>query len=117
MNYGVSNVVKYVSPWYRGGAVVDFAPARIQAVTGTLAVTAHGKRSPVEFQDLAARVDGVEKSIPTGREGEFYIEDMAPGPHILSFLYDGRMRTCTFDVPANDEPITDLGGVVCESYN
>jgi len=117
MNYSVSNVVKYVSPWYRGGAVVDFAPARIQAVTGTLAVTAHGKRSPVEFQDLAARVDGVKKSIPTGREGEFYIEDMALGPHILSFLYDGRMRTCAFEVPASDDPITDLGGVVCEAHH
>lgn len=116
MNYHVPNVVKYVSPWYRGGAVVDFAPARIQAVTGTLAVTDRGRRVPVEFQDIAARVDGVEKSVPTGREGEFYIENMAPGPHILSFSYDGSERICKLNVQASEEPITDLGGVVCEAY-
>lgn len=116
MNYNVPNVVRYVSPWHRGGAVVDFAPARIQAVTGTLTVTDRGKRFPVEFQDIAARIDGVEKSISTGRDGEFYIENMAPGPHILSFLYDGRDCTCKLNVPASDEPITDLGGMICEAH-
>jgi len=117
MNYAVSNVAKYVSPWYKGGAVVDFAPARIQAITGTLSANVHGKPAFIEFRDLAARLDGVDLPVSTGREGEFYIEKASPGPHTLSFLYNGSLRDCKFVVPAGDEPITDLGGIVCETHH
>jgi len=115
MNYTMPNVVKYVSPWYKGGVVVDFDPLRIQAVAGTLTVASQGKRSPVEFQDLAALLDGTELSLPTGREGEFYIEKMSPGRHTLTFVHDGIQQSCLIDVPAGDEPVTDVGGISCEA--
>jgi outer membrane usher protein len=115
MNYTMPNMVKYVSPWYKGGVVVDFDPLRIQAVTGRLTVAPRGKRSPVEFQDLTTHLDGIALSLPTGRDGEFYIEKMSPGRHTLTFIHEGIRQSCLIDVPAGDEPVTDVGGISCEA--
>jgi outer membrane usher protein FimD/PapC len=114
IDYSLSEVVKYVSPPLRSGSLIPFEATKFQAITGTLHLKLEGETRPVEFHEVSLDVEGKGISFPTGKGGEFYLENVAPGSYKASFVYKGR--TCAFEVriPASDELIIDLGGQICE---
>lgn len=116
IDYIVDEVVKYVSPPERSGSVIRFGARKLRAVTGTLSFRAGEAVRPAEFLEVRATVAGREVVFPTGRNGEFYLEDAGPGTYRASFDADGK--TCEFGltVPASDEAVVDLGGIVCETF-
>ncbi len=114
IDYTIDEVVKYVSPPLRGGSVIRFDVRKFQAVTGLLSVRAGEAVRPAEFLEVRMTVAGKDIVFPTGRRGEFYLENVAPGTYRAAF--DAGGKTCEFDltVPASGEVVVDLGGLVCE---
>jgi len=114
IDYAFDEVVKYVSPPLRSGSVIRFDARKFQAVTGLLSVRAGEAVRPAEFLEVRMKVAGNDIVFPTGRKGEFYLENLAPGAYRAAF--DAGGKTCEFDltVPASGEVVVDLGGIVCE---
>jgi outer membrane usher protein len=116
LEYSFSEVLKRVSPAYRGGAVVDFATRRVSAVTGTLKMRRNGEVIPAEFYEVMIMVDGAIVTFITGRGGEFYVEGLKAGRYAARIGKDGE--PCTFDivVPPTQEPFVELPELICERY-
>jgi outer membrane usher protein len=114
IDYSLTEVMKYVSPPLRSGSVIPFEVRKIQAITGSLHVQSGNMVSPVEYLEVTMRVGEQEISFPTGKGGEFYLENIPPGRYRASVRIFGR--PCSFDlvVPVTDEMIVDLGEVTCE---
>jgi outer membrane usher protein FimD/PapC len=115
IDYSLPEVVKYVSPPLRSGSLIPFEARKIQAITGILNIRFDGKVKPVEFREVRMNAEGIETSFPTGRGGEFYLENIRPGSYDAFVDYDGK--TCSFEltIPESSEMIVDLGGLVCEN--
>jgi outer membrane usher protein len=114
LNYRVGEVVRYVSPPLRSGSVIRFDVRPFQAVTGVLKVRFDGQVEPVEFQEVPMTGEGGTFAVPTGKGGEFYVEDVRPGRYRLSLEHRGRTCIIEVVVPKSAEAIVDLGELVCE---
>jgi outer membrane usher protein FimD/PapC len=111
VEYRIDNKELNISPGLRSGALIRFAVTRVQAFTGRLVVDVHGKLQPAEYLDLTVTVDGKDLASPTGRDGEFYLENLPPGRHAARFMLGAR--ECRFDltVPATQDMLVELGVV------
>ena len=114
MDYTIGEVMKYVSPPLRSGSYIRFDIAKFYAITGMLHIKENGIARPAEFFEVTANVDGKEVIFPTGKGGEFYLENIKPGEYRASF--DHKDKKCSFDlvIPRSDDVIVDLGVVTCE---
>ena len=114
LEFSFPESMRVVSPPYRGGAVIDFHAKRLRAVTGTLKIALGGDVKPAEFYQVSLMVDGKSFTFPTGRGGEYYVEDLKPGRYAARLAANGH--ACSFDlvVPESDAPITELPPIVCE---
>jgi outer membrane usher protein FimD/PapC len=114
MDYSLGEVIRLVSPPLRSGSVIRFEARKYRAVTGKLGVKADGTVRPVEYHEIRMVVGGKELSFPTGKGGEFYLEDLPPGKYEATFEYRGRKCHAGLVVPQTDETIVDLGGITGE---
>lgn len=114
IDYSLPEVVKYVSPPLRSGSFIPFEARKIQAISGMLNIRLEGEARPVEFHEVRMTVEGKEIAFPTGKGGEFYLENIRPGSYGASVGYNGK--TCFFEmtIPESSEMIVELGGLVCE---
>lgn len=114
LNYTLGSVTQYISPPLRGGAFISFDAQKFQAVTGSIKVRVDGKIKPVEFEDVNVDMNGKEITFPTGKNGEFYIENIKPGRFRASVAY--LKSRCDFEiiVPVSGEVIVNIGDVICE---
>lgn len=114
IDYSISEVVKYVSPPLRSGSAIPFEVKKFQAITGKLKKRKEGKIAPVEFQEARMAVEGKEIAFPTGKGGEFYLENIRAGVYKASL--DDTGRSCAFElsIPETGEMIIDLGDLFCE---
>lgn len=114
IDYSLSEVVRYVSPPLRSGSVIPFEAKKFQAITGTLSIRRGEETLPAEYYEVRMKSDGEEIAFPTGKGGEFYLENTVPG------RYRGTVelpdRPCRFEVtiPRSDEMLIELGGLSCE---
>jgi outer membrane usher protein FimD/PapC len=115
IDYSLPEVVKYVSPPLRSGSLIPFEARKIQAITGTLEIRIEGEARPAEFCEVRVNVEGKEISFPTGRGGEFYLENIRPGSYEALVHYMGK--TCLFEltIPESSGMIVELGGMLCEN--
>lgn len=114
LDYRVGELTRFVSPPLRSGSVIRFDVRPFQAVVGVLKIRYDGQTEAVEFREVRLVGTAGPTVLATGKGGEFYVEDVRPGPYRLSFEHRGR--TCIMDVviPKSSEIIVDLGDVVCE---
>lgn len=114
MDYSLAEVSRLVSPPLRSGSVIRFGVRKYQAVTGKLYAKVDGEARPVEYHEIRVEVEGKELSFPTGKGGEFYLENPRPGVFSASFEFKGKARVFELKVPESEETIVDLGGITCE---
>ncbi len=114
MDYNIPEVQKYVSPSFRSGVLIDFAVSKFQAVTGKLHIITDGKKEPVEFYEVTVLEGEKEINFPTGKDGEFYLENLKSGDYRAEFSYKGSQCSFMFKMPASEDPIVDIGEVVCD---
>lgn len=114
IEYSLSEVVRYVSPPLRSGSVIPFEAKKFQAVTGTLSIRRGEEELPAEYYEARIRAEGEEITFPTGKGGEFYLENVAPGRY--RGIVPAPDRPCMFEmtIPESDEMLIDLGGISCE---
>jgi len=141
MDYSISGVNKALSPSLWSGSCVAFDAVRMQAVTGSLFANADGKKIPMEYVDITLKAGEKEAISPTGKGGEFYIENTLPKeaiegadqlscrtiaerrktggkiikPGVYAASVDYENQKCVFQItfPETEEVITNIGEVVC----
>lgn len=103
-----------VAPPLRSGVLLDFKARRVRAVAGRLVIRRGGVRVPFADAPGEIAVPG-EKPVPVyaARDGSFYVEGLASGTYRGEV--SGRLGRCAFtlSVPADTEPVTDLGTLEC----
>ncbi|MFA5806739.1 MAG: fimbria/pilus outer membrane usher protein [bacterium] len=114
IDYSLREVLKVVSPPLRSGSRIPFEVKRIQAVTGTLGMRRDGEWKPAEYVEVRVPAEGREIAFPTGKGGEFYVEDLGPGTHAAYVEQEGKRCLFEMTVPATDDMIVDLGRLTCE---
>lgn len=114
IDYSISEVMRYVSPPLRSGAVVAFPVKKFQAISGFLEVRVDGTVKPVDYVEVRMEVGKKEVTFPTGKGGEIYLENIPPGRYSAEFPYKGKTCTVEITIPASKETIVDLGELVCE---
>jgi outer membrane usher protein FimD/PapC len=75
IDYSISDVNKTISPSLWSGSCVYFDAKQMRALTGTLVTQKEGKKEPLEFVEISMKVGKKILSYPTGKGGEFYIEN------------------------------------------
>lgn len=141
MNYSLTGVNATISPAQWSGACVSFHAKQARSVTGMLYIKRGGEREPAEFGEIRLSVNGREARFPTGKGGEFYIENSLPQEQAMDGLdprscraaleqrngksgmvsgtypakIDYHGATCSFSIlfPETEDPISDLGEITC----
>jgi len=141
MDYSISGVNKALSPSLWSGSCVAFDAVKTQAITGTLFVAHDAKKEPIEFQEGTITIETRSITFPTGKGGEFYIENalpkdpqegrdrqscgaiaerraiggkaIKPGAYPAWIGYHGGRCEFFITFPETEEVITDIGEVQC----
>ncbi len=138
MDYTISTVSQYVSPPLRSGSCILFRAKRLQYITGRLAMDAGSGTEAVEFAEVTLQTDGKTISFPTGRGGEFSVENslaerqddqqnagctslaapgtsqpLKPGTYPAWFEFKGKRCEFGFVIPESNDMIVDVGNVSC----
>ncbi|GAB4227467.1 MAG: hypothetical protein OHK0028_00160 [Deltaproteobacteria bacterium] len=115
IEYSLREVRKVVSPPLRGGCRIPFDVKRIQAVTGTIGTAGERGWTPAESVEVRVVKDGKEISFPTGKGGEFTVEDLGAGNYDAFVEREGKRCRFELRVPATNDMIVDLGRLTCEA--
>jgi outer membrane usher protein len=114
IEYAIKEVRKIVSPPLRSGSRIPFEVKRFQAVTGKLNLRIDGRQEPAEYLEARVARDGKEVVFPTGKGGEFFLEDLASGVYAGSVESDGKRFRFELKIPDTNDMIIDLGGLTGE---
>ncbi len=115
IDYNITDVNKYISPNYRSGNMVIFSTTRIQATTGHLKISINKAAEAAEYIELNLLLGGKTTTLSTGRRGQFYAENLAPGAYRANFAF--KNHACEFElvIPVSSEMLIDLQEVLCET--
>jgi outer membrane usher protein FimD/PapC len=114
IEYAIKEVRKVVSPPLRSGSRIPFEVKRFQAVTGKLNLSIDETPKPAEYLEARVTREGKEVVFPTGKGGEFYLEDLAPGDYAGSVESGGKRFRFELKIPDTNDMIIDLGGLTGE---
>lgn len=78
MNYRISEVSRKISPSIWSGSCISLDAQKITAVTGTLFMQKDGRKTPLEYVEMSVKVGDRNFAYPTGKGGEFYMENILP---------------------------------------
>jgi outer membrane usher protein len=114
VDYNIPTLTRYINPSFRSGALVHFDIKKIQGFIGIIYVLVDGEKLPAEFSVMRVQLEDKFIEGLVGRNGEFYLENIPPGKHSATVLYNGT--ECVFDIiiPDSKEMMINLGEVVCE---
>lgn len=113
-DYSIGAKELNVSPMLHSGSVIRFDIKRLHITQGRLRVKTGTGSQAVEYVDLEVIVKNKPQIFPTGKDGEFYLENLEPGQYHARF---DRGEHCEFDltIPDSKEMIIDLGDLyVCK---
>jgi outer membrane usher protein FimD/PapC len=142
MDYSVSGVNVKLSPSQWSGSCVSFDAQRVRALTGNLFLRQGDKITSLEYVDIMIKVGEKEVSFPTGKGGEFYLENSLPEdpksgvidkqscraiserrksggnviqPGTYRATVDLEGGKCEFSItfPKTENAISDIGEVLC----
>lgn len=104
MDYSLRAVSETVAPPFRSGTLVEFAVRKSLGVVGRL----QRGGAAIEYRAGRLQVGAASQLFQTGAEGEFYLEDVAPGAYAGSV--ETESGTCAFTVVVPDAagPLLEL---------
>lgn len=112
MDYTFTTSRLVVSPPLRSGSYLTLDLHRTRGVHGRLEHEIGGERRAIELRDIVLTRNGKTADSFVGRRGEFYLEGLEPGDYRLRVQQD-PVCEARISIPETDEPITDLGTVLC----
>ncbi len=142
LNYAISSENWNILPPEASGTCIWFDAAKVQAVTGTLFVQKRDAKEPLEYYEITIKAGDKEIVFPTGKDGEFYIENILPPdapergedrrgcrsiaerrtvnkkvitPGAYPASADYRGQKCEFQIvfPETNNMVSDIGEVTC----
>jgi outer membrane usher protein FimD/PapC len=142
IDYSISGINASLSPSLWSGSCVAFDALKVRSVAGSVYVKKDDKKTPLEFVDITMKVGEKEVIFPTGKSGEFYMENTiaddsnagAAGKQSCRAIAERRTTggnyiqpgwyhawvdieggRCDFSIlfPETEDVITDLGDVQC----
>ena len=113
MEYALPAEARRVSPSLRSGTFIDFGVTKTQAFTGKVLARVGGAAKAVEYQEIEISIDHKARRLPTGRGGEFYVENLKPGRYPATVMFEGKPCALELNIPKSDETFVDLGDVTC----
>jgi outer membrane usher protein len=104
LDYSLGELRRVIAPPYRSGSLVTFDVRRLRAVEGRI----RGAENATVMLERA----GVRQLFETGRDGVYYVEDLAAGEYDAHV--DGLACRFKLVVPPSDRPIVSLPEVSCD---
>jgi outer membrane usher protein FimD/PapC len=115
MRYTLSQKVRSITPPSRSGTVVQFGARRERAVAGMAWIVAGGQKKAVDLRAWTMTGATGQFTVQTGRDGDFYVEDVTPGRYRGTLRDDRSVYTCSVNIPDFEEPVHELPeGILCE---
>lgn len=114
IEYNISEVMKYVSPPLSSGSYIEFKVTKIQSIFGTLKVKVGQEIKPLEYIEFKLIIEGKELLSPTGKGGEFYLENIKPGKYRGELKYSDKSYSFDIIIPKSEDVMVDLGEIICE---
>ena len=111
INYLVPRARFVVSPALRSGVLLDFAARAVSAVAGRLVSE---DQQPFGNAEGEVAVGGERRELLTSRDGSFYLEQLEAGRYAGEARRAGALCRFTLEVPASEDPVTELGEVRCD---
>jgi outer membrane usher protein len=100
---------------YRGGATIDFAARRQQALVGPAWLLQPGGPVRLATGEFVLSGPGGRIAVAVSRSGEFYLENIEAGTYTGAADVGGRRLRCTLTVPRTTELVsTSKEGLRCE---
>lgn len=142
MEYRMESAMKFVSPPLKSGSCLSFDVRKAVSYTGALKAQTSDGVKPIEFQEVSLQTGAGTIIFPTGRDGEFYFEEvespsvtgdgcaaLAAGAALgrgkkaakAAAAYTGSTEymgaRCVFELPivSTAGPFIELGEIVCVS--
>ncbi len=140
MDYRMESAMKFVSPPLRSGSCLSFDVRKAVSYTGVLKAQTSDGVKPIEFQDVSLQTGAGTITFPTGRDGDFYFEEVqspaatgegcaalsagaaltggkkaakAAAAYAGSSEYMGARCVFELSVVSTDSPFVELGEIVC----
>ena len=117
LDYTIANTGQKIRPPLRSGVVALFSVTRIRAVTGRLKLRQDGVATPLENYEVVLTGTADTARISTIRNGDFYIENLAPGRYTALLKVKDRSCRLELTIPDSNEIVADLGDIFCETVN
>ena len=112
IEYAIEKVGKSFSPPFRSGTLVPFHIEQLRTFTGRLQYRTGAQVRPLEYHLVAVEAAGRAIEVPTGKNGDFYIENLPAGRHRASVQIRGSRCEFAIDVPATVETAVALGDIM-----
>jgi len=116
VNYSIPVLRQHIAPPYRTGVVLDFSLTKLQATVGTLFIVSAGKKTAAELAAISLVVAGKTVEAVVGRGGEFYLENIPAGTHMMHVLWKDQKCDVTLKVPKSEELFVNVGELTCEAH-
>jgi outer membrane usher protein len=114
LDYSIGETQKIVAPSNRGGIIVAFPVHKLQAFFGKLEARNHNGKIVSGPGELTIMADGKDYASPIGKGGEFYLENVPPGPHPARAEFNDGSCSLTIDLPKTGTSFVKLGTLSCE---
>jgi len=115
MDYTLGRKKVTIAPAYKSGTLVRFGGRKLRALTGQAWLVEGSARKPVELRSWNVQGPGGRLRIDTAPSGDFYLEDAPPGRYTGRLEANGRVYSCTMNIPTFTEAVHELQqGLLCE---
>ena len=112
IDYTIDKVGKSFSPPFRSGTLVPFRVEQLHTFTGRLLYRTGSQVRALEYQLVVVEAAGRAIEVPTGKNGEFYAENLPPGRSRASVQIRGSRCEFALDIPASADTTVALGDIM-----
>ena len=112
IEYAIERVDRIVSPSFRSGSVIKFSVVRTQSIVGALKYRSAGILRPLEYHLISLDVGGNKTTFPTGRNGDFYLENIAAGTYAASVQIGKTECVFSLTIPASSDAFIVLNEIL-----
>jgi len=117
LDYTVTQSGQKIRPPLRSGVLALFSVTRIRAVTGSLKLRSDGAVTPLENTEVVLTGAADSARVSTIRNGDFYIENLAPGRYSAQLKVEDKTCRLELTVPDSQEIVANLGDIFCETVH
>jgi outer membrane usher protein len=115
IDWGLTEVERFIDIPYRGGGVVDFSPTRLQSFEGRIFLARDGTSGPAEYAGIEIEIPGGLVQSVVGKGGLFYFENLPEGSWPARIFLDRVECRFVLRIPRSDKMTVDLGEIHCEA--